>query len=100
MLNESGAEPSDQFQCSQQAGSRLKTLYSARPEELCARAFETFVEDSKPNNRFLVSSTVYSDEAKAGLYPRSQHRAAVNEAFEQYFKALGDALYREGVHVG
>jgi hypothetical protein len=95
LLNESGTEPSDQFQCSQQADKKLKVLYYARPEELCARAFEAFVEDSRPSNRFLVSGTVYSDEAKAGLYPRGQHRRATNEAFGNYFQALGRALYRK-----
>ncbi|WP_267283267.1 LPD1 domain-containing protein [Marinobacter gelidimuriae] len=73
----------------------MKVLYYARPEELCARAFEAFVEDSRPSNSFLVRGTVYSDEAQAGLYPRGQHRAAINEAFENYFQALGAALYRQ-----
>jgi hypothetical protein len=95
LLNESGTEPSDQFQCSQQADKKLKVLYYARPEELCARAFEAFVEDSRPSNGFLVRGTVYSGEAKTGLYPRGQHREAINDAFENYFQALGGALYRE-----
>lgn len=95
LLDESGTEPSDQFQCSQQADRDMKVLYYARPEELCARAFEAFVEDSGPGNGFLVRGTVYSDEARAGLYPKGQHRKAINEAFNHYFQALGSALYRE-----
>jgi hypothetical protein len=51
LLNESGTEPSDQFLCSQQADKKLKVLYYARPEELCARAFEAFIEDSRPSWR-------------------------------------------------
>jgi hypothetical protein len=100
LLNASGTEPSEQFQCSQQADKKLKVLYYARPEELCARAFEAFVEDSRPNNSFLVRGTVYSDEAKAGVYPRGRHREAINEAFENYFQALGSALYREQAQAG
>ncbi len=95
LLNDSGTEPSQLFQSSQQADKKLKVLYYARPEELCARAFESFVEDNKPNNNFLVRGTVYSDEAKAGLYPQNEHRQCINEAFRSYFQALGGALYRK-----
>ena len=62
------------------------------PEELCARAFEAFVEDSGPVNRFLVRGTLGSAEAKAGLYPQGQQRRAINDAFERYFAGLGGAL--------
>ena len=46
------------------------------------------------------SGTVYSEEAKAGLYPKGQHRAVINEAFENYFQALGSALHRQQAKAG
>src|SRR5690606_41600297 len=51
-------------------------------------------------NRFLVSETVHSDEAKAGLYPHGDHRQRINHAFQCYFAALGAALYREQAKAG
>src|SRR5690606_40279382 len=74
LLTEDGTAPSNLFKASQAADQHLKVLYYARPEELCARAFEAFIEDSQPRNRFLVNGTVHSDEAKAGLYPQGDHR--------------------------
>ncbi|MBJ6137972.1 CLCA_X family protein [Marinobacter litoralis] len=100
LLTEDGAAPSPLFQASKAADSRLKVLYYAKPEELCARAFEAFVEDSTPKNAFLVRGTVYSDEAKAGLYPEGTHRQRINDAFRNYFAALGTALYREQAKAG
>ncbi len=100
LLNEDGTEPSQLFRTSQQADADLKVLYYARPEELCARAFEAFVEDSQPRNDFLVRGTVYSDEAKAGLYPEGEQRQHINGAFQKYFHALGAALYREQAKAG
>ena len=100
LLTEDGAAPSAFFQASQAADQHLKVLYYARPEELCARAFEAFIEDSQPRNRFLVSGTVHSDEAKAGLYPQGDHRQRITDAFQCYFAALGAALYREQAKAG
>ncbi|WP_211313812.1 CLCA_X family protein [Marinomonas piezotolerans] len=95
MLSIDGTQPSDLFQCSKQADERLGILYYSRPEELCARAFEAYIEDCTPNNRFLVSGTRSSDEAKLGLYPQGLQRQMINEMFQQYFGVLGEALYRE-----
>lgn len=100
LLNEDGTSPSSLFQCSKRADTQMKVLYYARPEELCARAFEAFVEDSQPQSNFLVSGTVYSDEARAGLYPEGKQRQRINDAFEGYFMALGGALYREHAEDG
>lgn len=69
--------------------------YYAQPEELCARAFEAFVEDCGPNNSFLVRGTRFSADANAGLYPLGKHRQRINDAFSHYFHALGSALQRE-----
>lgn len=95
MLNQSGTEPSELFQHSRKADASMGVLYYARPEEMCARAFEAFVEDARPMSSFLVRGSRHSDEAKAGLYPQGEQRSAINAAFQQYFQALGRALYRE-----
>ena len=100
MLTEDGTAPSTLFRASQVADQHLKTVYYAKPEELCARAFEAFIEDSQPRNRFLVNGTVHSDEAKAGLYPQGEHRQRINDAFQYFFAALGAALYREQAKAG
>jgi hypothetical protein len=100
LLSDDGADPSPLFEASQKADQKLEMLYYAKPEELCARAFEAFVQDSQPNNRFLVDGTVCSDEARAGLYPQGQQRQHINQAFIAYFSALGKALYREQDKVG
>lgn len=100
LLNEDGTAPSELFRISQAADSSLKMMYYARPEELCARAFEAFVEDSQLRNRFLVNGTVHSDEAKVGLYPQGEQRRRINASFHRYFAVLGAALRREQAKAG
>ena len=100
MLTEDGTAPSTLFRASLMADQHLRTVYYTKPEELCARAFEAFIEDSQPRNRFLVNGTVHSHEAKAGLYPQGNHRQRINDAFQCYFAALGAALYREQAKAG
>ena len=100
MLTEDGTAPSTLFRASLMADQHLRTVYYTKPEELCARAFEAFIEDSQPRNRFLVNGTVHSDEAKAGLYPQGEHRQRINDTFQYYFAALGAALYREQAKAG
>ena len=100
LLNEDGTQPSDLFRCSQQADKQRDVLYYAQPEELCARAFEAFVEDSEPTNSFLVRGTVHSEEARAGLYPQGRQRQEINDAFVRYFENLGRALFREQAKAG
>ena len=100
MLTEDGTAPSTLFRASLMADQHLRTVYYTKPEELCARAFEAFIEDSQPRNRFLVNGTVHSHEAKAGLYPQGEHRQRINDAFQCYFAALGAALYREQAKSG
>ncbi|MDO6442242.1 MULTISPECIES: CLCA_X family protein [unclassified Marinobacter] len=100
MLNEDGTQPSTLFLRSKQADQQRNVLYYAQPEELCARAFEAFVEDSEPGNSFLVRGTRHSEEARAGLYPTGKHRQDINAAFSQYFASLGRALFREQARAG
>lgn len=99
-LSDDGTAPSPLFNASKKADRRLNVLYYARPEEVCARAFEAFVEDSRPNSRFLVDGTIYSDEAQAGLYPQDRQRQKINDAFGAFFSVLGRALYREQAKAG
>ncbi|MFC6668795.1 CLCA_X family protein [Marinobacterium aestuariivivens] len=92
LLDESGDGPSELFRVSAETDRQLGTLYYSQPEELCARAFEAFVQDSGIRNNFLVRGTRASDEARAGLYPLGQQRERINEAFARYFSCLGRAL--------
>jgi hypothetical protein len=95
MLNQNGTEPSELFLKSRQADQTMGVLYYARPEEMCARAFEALVEDARPMSRFLVRGSRHSDEAKAGLYPQGDQRTRINYAFGRYFQSLGSALHRQ-----
>ncbi|GGN25833.1 MULTISPECIES: CLCA_X family protein [Marinomonas] len=95
MLNELGDEPSELFQASRLADQKLKILYYAKPEEMSARAFEAFVEDTKPTSTFLVKGSRYSEEAKMGLYPQGEQRHRINQAFYHYFSLLGRGLSKE-----
>ncbi|MGO3740585.1 MAG: CLCA_X family protein [Marinomonas foliarum] len=92
MLNEQGDEPSDMFQISRLTDQKLKVIYYAKPEEMAARAFEAFVEDTKPTSTFLVKGSRHSEEAKMGLYPQGEQRLRINQAFQNYFSLLGHAL--------
>lgn len=95
LLSTDGAAPSELFKCSQKADQAMGVLYYAKPEELCARAFEAFIEDARPMSSFLVRGSRHSEEAKAGLYPQGDQRSRINGAFERYFQSLGQALHRE-----
>lgn len=95
LLDESGTEPSPLFMASAAIDSQLNTLYYSQPEELCARAFEAFVQDAIIKNNFLVKGTQASKEAKLGLYPQGTQRHNINAAFGRYFKTLGRALIQQ-----
>lgn len=68
---------------------------TVEPEELCARAFEAFVQDAACKNEFLVNGTRESEEARVGLYPQGAQRERINRAFQDYFSNLGRALQRK-----
>ena len=94
LVSESGKGPSLLFERSAARDRELGTLYYALPEEMCARAFESFVQDSPIKNSFLVSGTKESEEATLGLYPHGEQRERINRAFGDYFSQLGKALRR------
>jgi hypothetical protein len=94
LLDESGEGPSELFRVSALEDRALGTVYYSQPEELCARAFEAYVQDSGISNNFLVKGTRASAEAKRGLYPQGEQRERINAAFGRYFSQLGAALRR------
>ena len=73
----------------------MNQVYYSQAEELCARAFEAFIQDAAISNNFLVSGTKASAEAEQGLYPRGAQRERINAAFQRYFNRLGAALNGE-----
>ncbi|KAA1172880.1 calcium-activated chloride channel protein [Marinobacter salinexigens] len=94
LLDQSGSRPSELFRCSAQADKAAGIHYFSRPEELCARAFEAFVQDAECKNGFLVKGTKESEEARLGLYPQGEQRRSINQAFLDYYHHLGRALRR------
>ncbi|RUR29917.1 CLCA_X family protein [Vreelandella nanhaiensis] len=94
LLTPDGSHPSELFQRSVQMDQTLGQTYYSKPEELCARAFEAFVQDAPIRNHFLVKGTKATPEAELGLYPQGSARQAINAAFHDYFSQLGRALNR------
>lgn len=94
ILNEEADGPNAYFEKAVLVDSAMDSDYYSRPEELCARAFEAFVQDAAIKNNFLVKGTKESEEAKVGLYPQGEHRQRINQAFQQYFSHLGASLKR------
>lgn len=92
LLQPEGDQPSELFKHSVSMDKKLGQLYYSKPEELCARAFEAFVQDAAITNHFLVKGTKTSPEAEQGLYPKGMQRRQINAAFSEYFGRLGQAL--------
>ncbi|CEP36993.1 MULTISPECIES: CLCA_X family protein [Halomonadaceae] len=95
LLQPAGEQPSKLFKHSAHMDKKLGQLYYSKPEELCARAFEAFVQDAAITNHFLVKGTKASPEAEMGLYPQGEQRERINRAFSDYFGGLGKALKSE-----
>lgn len=95
MLDESGENPSALFRVSCAADKANGCVYYSDPAEICARAFEAFVQDASISNNFLVAGTKATEEARMGLYPSGAHRQVINDAFERYFFRLSNALRAE-----
>ena len=92
LLDKSGEQPSELFLSSAEIDRAAGTVYYSLPEEMCARAFEAFVQDAHIKNNYLVKGTKQSEEAKLGLYPQGEQRILINQAFQNYFAQLGRAL--------
>lgn len=85
-------ELSDLFAKSAAADKAMNSFYYAQPQEVCARAFEAFVQDQTLKNAFLVQGTKQSAEAQMGIYPESEQRLIIGHYFIRYFSQLGLAL--------
>ncbi len=92
LLDQEGNAPSELFHASAAQDKKLGIFYYSQPEELCARAFEAFIQDAGIRNAFLVKGTKKSAEAQLGLYPQKLQRARINMAFQRYFTALSNSL--------
>jgi hypothetical protein len=92
LLSADRASPSALVSASVAADQSHGTLYFSRPEELCARAFEAFVEDHSIRNTFLVSGSQHSVQAQQGLYPKYAQRGLIHTAFTHYFNWLSHYL--------
>ncbi|MAD44836.1 MAG: hypothetical protein CMI02_12100 [Oceanospirillaceae bacterium] len=95
LLDEEGRQPSDMFRASAAQDRQHGMVYFSQPEEMCARAFEAFVQDAGIKNAFLVKGTQKSEEARLGLYPQRLQRARINMAFQNYFSQLSASLLQE-----
>lgn len=95
LLHPNGQQPSALFTYSAAMDKAQGQLYYSKPEELCARAFEAFVQDATIKNHFLVKGTKTSPEAERGLYPQGEQRERINALFSAYFASLGSALRKE-----
>ena len=95
LLDDTGQDPSPLFQNSAKADKAAGVHYYSQPEELCARAFEAFIQDAAVKNAFLVKGTKESEEARLGLYPQGEQRDRINTAFRTYFHSLGRALQQK-----
>lgn len=98
MLDENGEDPSELVRISVQVDKEQRSDYFSQPVELCARAFEAFVQDASISNNFLVAGTKATAEARRGLYPMGAQRERINAAFGDYFFALGRALANTGTN--
>lgn len=94
-LDETGLEPSELFMASKKVDQQSGVLYWSLPEEMAARAFESYVQDHAICNHFLVKGTKSSKEAQLGLYPQGEQRAIINTAFQEYFRYLGNSLRKQ-----
>ena len=90
-------ELSDSFVRSSVADKALNTFYYAQPQEVCARAFEAFIQDQPLKNALLVQGTKLSGEAKLGVYPRGEERPLLDQSFKDYFSRLGYAVDKQSL---
>ena len=74
------------------ADKAVGAYYYSMPQEVCARAFEAYIQDNQLKNEFLVQGTKQSEEAKIGIYPQHDQRDLISGYFARYFTTLGLAL--------
>ena len=91
LLNDTGDGPSEFVERAMAQDKREGSLYWSKPEELCARAFESYIEDAGISNQFLAYGTRKASEG-FDPYPRGDQRALINQNLGEYFAALGASL--------
>lgn len=91
LLNDTGDGPSEFVERAMAQDKREGSLYWSKPEELCARAFESYIEDAGISNQFLAYGTRKASEG-FDPYPRGDQRALINQTLGEYFAALGASL--------
>jgi hypothetical protein len=91
-LSATGTEPNSYVKTSAAFDQSHGIYYYAKPEELAARAFEHMLQQQRLKNSFLVSGTLKSKAAKAGLYPDPALSAVLAQHWLGYFSLLGRAL--------
>lgn len=94
-LASNGREPSAFFKHCAAYDLAAGTQYYSQPEEMAARAFECVIQRQSLKNHFLVSGTLQSSTAKAGLYPNEQLANELATLFLSYFSKLGHSLELE-----
>ncbi|MDG1122409.1 MAG: hypothetical protein P8J70_12770 [Glaciecola sp.] len=92
LLSHDKSQPSEFFYQAKKLDEQFGGVYFTKPEELCARAFESLIQDNAITNHFLVSGTKQSTLAKAGAYPTGQTRLEINHQLLTYFSWLGQSL--------
>lgn len=95
LRDERGTKPNDYVKRCKAFDKEAGEKYFGLPEELCARAFEAFIQDAAIKNNFLVQGNLKSETAKLGLYPQGEHRLRINQTFSAYFVRLGQALQQQ-----
>ena len=91
LLNSAGDGPSALVERAIAHDRKEGGLYWSKPEEVCARAFESFIEDAPIANQFLAQGTRHPN-ASFDPYPRGEQRQQINLAFSHYFRSLGRSL--------
>lgn len=94
-LNEAKSAPSLLVQESIKADKAQEIYYYARPQEVCARAFERMIQEDAIKNSFLVSGTIKSKEALSGLYPSGKPLDDIKYHLYGYFLGLARSLQKQ-----
>lgn len=75
----------------------FQTNYFSQPEELTARAFESWLQNrTELKNEYLVSGTKKSKLALQGGYPLRVHQLKYGACLHDYFSLLGELLESKG----
>lgn len=91
LLSSDASGPSAMMQRAIQLDKQLGCFYFARPEEVCARSFESMLMQQRLKNAFLVSGCT-APAHWPSPYLQSQELPLMAERWLGYFQALGQQL--------